>query len=75
MSFLFYTDTYVKHVKLYLDTTRIHSVIDFVNCILCVVSLYIIVAGGQVEKDDIHLLLEYSREAQWGVYETTRANR
>ena len=28
-----------------------------------------------VEKDDIHLILEYKRNERWGKYESPRANR
>ena len=28
-----------------------------------------------VEKDDIHLILEYKRNEEWGTYKSPRANR
>ncbi|XP_014225330.1 ADP-dependent glucokinase [Trichogramma pretiosum] len=33
------------------------------------------VIGGEVERDDIHLILEYKRGEQWGPYTSPRANR
>ena len=33
-------------------------------------------AGGEnVSKDDVHLILEYKRNEQWGQYKAPRANR
>ena len=36
---------------------------------------YITVVGGVPEIDDIHLIMEYDRDATWGEYATKRANR
>ena len=36
---------------------------------------YITVVGGIPEIDDIHLIMEYDRDATWGEYATKRANR
>lgn len=33
------------------------------------------VVGGEVERDDIHLILEYKRGETWGPYTSARANR
>ncbi|OXU26069.1 hypothetical protein TSAR_002650 [Trichomalopsis sarcophagae] len=33
------------------------------------------VVGGEVERDDIHLILEYKRGEVWGPYMSARANR
>ncbi|KAG8034898.1 hypothetical protein G9C98_007974 [Cotesia typhae] len=33
------------------------------------------VVGGEVDRDDIHLILEYKRGEQWGPYTSARANR
>ena len=38
-------------------------------------SLLLTVAGGMVEKDDIHLILEYKTNDKWGKYISPRANR
>ena len=35
----------------------------------------VVVVGGSVAKDDIHLILEYQRDTAWGPYLATRANR
>jgi ADP-dependent glucokinase len=35
----------------------------------------ITVVGGEVERDDIHLILEYKRGETWGPYTSARANR
>lgn len=32
-------------------------------------------ADNAVEKDDIHLIMEYKREEKWGPYQAPRANR
>ena len=37
-------------------------------CILTVV-------GRDVKKDDIHLILEYKADEEWGIYRSPRANR
>ena len=33
------------------------------------------VVGGEIERDDIHLILEYKRGEMWGPYSSPRANR
>ena len=33
------------------------------------------VVGGTPKIDDIHLIMEYDRDATWGEYATKRANR
>ena len=33
------------------------------------------VAGGKVDGDDIHLIMEYKREEKWGTVPSPRANR
>lgn len=33
------------------------------------------VVGGEVDHDDIHLILEYKHGEVWGPYTSTRANR
>ncbi|KDR23023.1 ADP-dependent glucokinase [Zootermopsis nevadensis] len=33
------------------------------------------VAGGDIRKDDIHLILEYKANEEWGIYKSPRANR
>ncbi|XP_067011429.1 ADP-dependent glucokinase [Anabrus simplex] len=33
------------------------------------------VVGGDVQKDDIHLILEYKADEEWGSYTSPRANR
>lgn len=33
------------------------------------------VVGGDVEKDDVHLILEYKAGETWGIYSSPRANR
>lgn len=35
----------------------------------------ITVVGGEIERDDIHLILEYKRGEVWGPYTSPRANR
>jgi ADP-dependent glucokinase len=38
--------------------------------------MYILtVVGRDVKKDDIHLILEYKADEEWGIYKTPRANR
>lgn len=34
-----------------------------------------LVVGGDVAKDDIHLILEYKADETWGPYRAPRANR
>jgi len=43
---------------------------DVVFC-LC----YNVVAGNEIDEDDIHLIIEYKRGDKWGEYEAPRANR
>lgn len=33
------------------------------------------VVGGEVDRDDVHLILEYKRGERWGPYTSARANR
>ncbi|KAK0163192.1 hypothetical protein PV327_006899 [Microctonus hyperodae] len=33
------------------------------------------IVGGEIDKDDIHLIFEYKRGEQWGPYTSPRANR
>lgn len=33
------------------------------------------VGGDLLDKDDVHLILEYKADAEWGPYTTPRANR
>jgi hypothetical protein len=33
------------------------------------------VAGGRIENDDIHLIMEYKREELWAAVPSPRANR
>jgi ADP-dependent glucokinase len=33
------------------------------------------VVGGEVKRDDIHLIMEYKHGEVWGPYSSTRANR
>jgi len=35
----------------------------------------VIVAGDVVDEDDIHLILEYKKDEQWGKYQAARSNR
>jgi len=35
----------------------------------------VIVAGDEVEEDDIHLIMEYKKGDKWGEYEAPRSNR
>ncbi|KAJ4451556.1 hypothetical protein ANN_03022, partial [Periplaneta americana] len=42
--------------------------ITIITCILTVV-------GGDTKKDDIHLILEYKADEEWGIYRSPRANR
>lgn len=35
----------------------------------------ITVVGGEIDRDDIHLILEYKRGEVWGPYTSPRANR
>lgn len=33
------------------------------------------IVGGEVERDDIHLILEYKSGEKWGPFQSARANR
>lgn len=36
---------------------------------------YFVVVGSPLEKDDVHLIMEYKTGEVWGKYKTPRANR
>jgi ADP-dependent glucokinase len=44
-------------------------------CPLTVTHYILTVVGGDIQKDDIHLILEYKANEEWGIYRSPRANR
>lgn len=44
-------------------------------CLFFFYCVVYVVVGGDVGKDDVHLILEYKANEAWGPYKAPRANR
>ena len=56
------------------DVTEIRVSRTCEKLLICCV-YFSVVAGDQVEEDDIHLILEYKKGEKWGKYKAPRSNR
>jgi hypothetical protein len=71
-------DIYISEVDLILSTVGSWAM-DWRTLLYCLSinhnSYILTVVGGDTQKDDIHLILEYKANEEWGIYTSPRANR